>query len=602
MTKPNEIAKTKPLRPRNQTARYVVGNPVTTRMEAGVANCFPGLEFDVRNLDRRFFPGILFQFIVVPLYAVPTAPPNQRGARVLYLDFLEDPMLPPASKERWVQNLLTTYNADFGTSVWKGDHWYIDWLEQGGKRHYMHNDDMTPFDGLMVWRFVRSLLPDVPLSMGLVQRGGDASVPRGAVELKGFRRRYVTPAGVIDPAFRVGELTESMCNPWSHDFRDCACHYWASNHPDVVVASPGLVGDRDTLYLDWLREDRGVSGAASAAPTIDENRPYQIDHFWVNAHWQELPFVLGNRELTEPTYAPPPRDRAQPYPSAKAMIQELTTVLAPLELTLALEYLYALFSIHANGDATLPGAWATLSDDVQFARHYVQLVAVGEMTHLRWANQLLWELDRAGFYPPGTHYEPVLALARTIPERDRGPRPRALRPLSQDTLQDFIDAERPGAALDTAYARCVATLEQKEYPQHLFELAVRVDTDGVNHFQRYSDLQKALRAYPDEGDGSPWLRSPLRKAKPEEAREALGLRDQILEAIRRGYVAEAKDDAAGAEKAIVDARGAMARLIQVADALARDRGLGVPFFDEWPASPERGETGKDATSAKRTKR
>src|ERR1700757_4742969 len=51
--------------PRNLTARasvQVVGNPVTTRLEGGVGNCFPGLEFDHRNLDRRFFPGLVFEF------------------------------------------------------------------------------------------------------------------------------------------------------------------------------------------------------------------------------------------------------------------------------------------------------------------------------------------------------------------------------------------------------------------------------------------------------------------------------------------------------------------------------------------------------------
>ena len=48
--------------PRNLTARAalaarkVLGNPVTTMLESGVGNCFPGLEFDVRVLDNRFFP------------------------------------------------------------------------------------------------------------------------------------------------------------------------------------------------------------------------------------------------------------------------------------------------------------------------------------------------------------------------------------------------------------------------------------------------------------------------------------------------------------------------------------------------------------------
>ena len=52
--------------PRNLTARagYLVpGNPVVTRPEDAVANCFPGLELDVRNLERRFFPGLVFNFV-----------------------------------------------------------------------------------------------------------------------------------------------------------------------------------------------------------------------------------------------------------------------------------------------------------------------------------------------------------------------------------------------------------------------------------------------------------------------------------------------------------------------------------------------------------
>src|SRR5712691_13023433 len=36
--------------------RTVPGNPVSTRLESGVGNCFPGLECDLRNLERRFFP------------------------------------------------------------------------------------------------------------------------------------------------------------------------------------------------------------------------------------------------------------------------------------------------------------------------------------------------------------------------------------------------------------------------------------------------------------------------------------------------------------------------------------------------------------------
>jgi hypothetical protein len=34
----------------------VAGNPMSTRLESGIGNCFPGLECDLRNLERRFFP------------------------------------------------------------------------------------------------------------------------------------------------------------------------------------------------------------------------------------------------------------------------------------------------------------------------------------------------------------------------------------------------------------------------------------------------------------------------------------------------------------------------------------------------------------------
>src|SRR5215213_4599349 len=36
--------------------QVIAGNPVATRLESGVGNCFPGLECDLRNLERRFFP------------------------------------------------------------------------------------------------------------------------------------------------------------------------------------------------------------------------------------------------------------------------------------------------------------------------------------------------------------------------------------------------------------------------------------------------------------------------------------------------------------------------------------------------------------------
>ena len=54
------------IHPRNRTAandQPIAGNPVSARLESGVGNCFPGLEFDIRNLERRFFPFLAIDLI-----------------------------------------------------------------------------------------------------------------------------------------------------------------------------------------------------------------------------------------------------------------------------------------------------------------------------------------------------------------------------------------------------------------------------------------------------------------------------------------------------------------------------------------------------------
>ncbi len=82
--------------PRNLTARaakQVVGNPVNTRLESGVGNCYPGLEFDQRNLDRRFFPGLVFEFVS---QADADTPDSTRSGALLLRVELTDPELNPA--------------------------------------------------------------------------------------------------------------------------------------------------------------------------------------------------------------------------------------------------------------------------------------------------------------------------------------------------------------------------------------------------------------------------------------------------------------------------------------------------------------------------
>src|SRR5882762_1372919 len=61
-------------------ARPVPGNPVSTRLESGVGNCFPGLECDLRNLERRFFPFLEFNISDTSLTLVSVNMPGVQAA------------------------------------------------------------------------------------------------------------------------------------------------------------------------------------------------------------------------------------------------------------------------------------------------------------------------------------------------------------------------------------------------------------------------------------------------------------------------------------------------------------------------------------------
>jgi hypothetical protein len=581
--------------PARRFARLVAGNPVTTRLESAVSNCYPGLEFDHRNLDRRFFPGLVFNFVDDNGSA-----PLGGGAHLLNGDeisygdtaFSLPPDHPYASA---AATLRTQLGAAAGLATGA---WYLSVLKQGdveialfteadGQRSYL--------DGTVVWRLVRSLAP-VPCSIVLEQRsngtsnaaradaanGENSDNPKPAspptISLDGWRRDYVDPIrGVVDPVFGPGELSQSLCSPWQHDFRDCACNYWASNHPDIVLAEVpvgtstlpnGAPADPtlDARYIDWLRRDRNTSGLASAPGTVRGVRPFELDHYEINAKWNDLAFVVQGREIAD-IYRPPSPENVPPYATPDELAAALVEA-AAIEHVLALEYLYARYTVRTP--AEIADNQVTLRGVVEFVRHELLMIAVSEMRHMRWANQLLWSLSKAGILtrPPAL---PALAVAPTIPMGGgKPPRPRMLRDFNTETQQSFIDGEAPSGGIDGLYARAVVTLTYKPYPQGLREIASQIVADGVNHYSRFREMQVLLKPF-----GSPTYLRPVAPASDEQPAiaNALALYKGMLADLAQGYAFGDPEDA----HHIVDARQKMMDLDTAADTLAK-AGNGIPFF------------------------
>jgi hypothetical protein len=401
-------------------------------------------------------------------------------------------------------------------------------------------------------------------------------------------------AGAIDAGYPAGELTQSLCSPWQHDFRDCGCYYWASNHPDIAIDQEA--GPRDASryagrgWVDWLR-------ARPARPEFPIFAYYEISH-----RYQDLAVVLKNHESADP-YQPAAVERARAYRTVDELVDVLRNELAPLEHVLILEYLYAWSSVRrpqdvadlsdaqlaqvlplqfrADPDDPLgglpdPAAARTylrsrLRRDVTFLREELRATAISEMRHLGLVNELLRRLAAAGFGPA---YTPALGVAervfRPTPETPDATRPRALRPLTADVVDDFVAVERPSGGLEGRYARVRATLRQRRYAKtQLFDIATRIVEDGVDHFGIFN----RMRAIVDVYDQSPpaHLRPAFGLGPPDNALVARALRaqDQVVALLADGY--------AGDEPQVAQARQTMLDLEKLIDDCAAE-GLGVPFF------------------------
>src|SRR5262249_11716498 len=70
------------------------------------------------------------------------------------------------------------------------------------------------------WTAIRLLTEGTDVQLTLKQ-GSTKQV------LSGKRARYLDDHGALAQMFLPGELTQSLCSPWTHDFRDCGCFYWA---------------------------------------------------------------------------------------------------------------------------------------------------------------------------------------------------------------------------------------------------------------------------------------------------------------------------------------------------------------------------------------
>jgi Ferritin-like len=511
----------------NPINSHVVGNPVNTRLESGVGNCFPGLEMDLRNLERRFFPFLSVDFIDDNTIAVASVDTNA----------VQNSDLPQN-----VQNLYQAVALDMNGD---GVTWTVDKIAGSfgpfGRREITLANlgpANAPPDS---WTAVRLLPEGQTVEITLGRRTEPRAAASRTIKLKQPRVAYLDSNGVFAEMFEPGELSQSLCSPWTHDFRDCACFYWASNHPDIVQP-PAPEGREDEpewqLKVPWERADRGTPDNPSPAATPLDPGPIEMDHYEINTRWQELDIALEGREIRK-AYRPGVIG-GRPYQTQGELESQLNYA-AGVELAAAQVYLTAAYSL--KPDSSLAG---DLKNDVVSAFAELMRVAISEMRHLRVVNDVLRALNDKAI--PPTPFRPALRVAKEFPPLSGTNLPVVPSPITPDVLQQFIEIEKPSLSVDGLYSRILSTLEQLGFPEQA--AAIRsVMAEGLDHYQTFLFVNEWLGRHPKPSDY-------LNPARTPSASDRLHVLLQtkyreLLQTLRTGYAAglpRGAEDIAAARK------------------------------------------------------
>lgn len=199
------------------------GNPASVLPRSAISNCFPGLEFDYRNVWRRAFEGIVL--IENNNYVIAAEDPK-------YDDLVTRRLLRFAGFDAMVPTSGPVFpdgdSATLATSTNPNAVSFMEWSNSLARIMHLQGQ-------IVECEFTAHQHADTE-----VLADGTETIK---VPLK--LRVFFTPntAALSEDLLQPGELTQGLCSPWQNDYRECACYYWAASRPDYVnveVGSDGL--------------------------------------------------------------------------------------------------------------------------------------------------------------------------------------------------------------------------------------------------------------------------------------------------------------------------------------------------------------------------
>jgi hypothetical protein len=213
------------IEPRNRMAQIhyrAVGNPPNTLPTAAISNCFPGLDYDFKAFWRRAFIGIVL--LEWDNYVIDIESDEYTGLlhhRLLKVDgrplvlSVSGPKIPGGPSG----GLPTDSNPGLITMEWSNALALVQHRHGHIVKCHFSREPAT------------SAVP-VPAD------------PTDMLEVDlTLRPIFLEDSVELNPELlRPGELTQGLCSPWQHDYRECSCYYWPASRPDYVNVEAGADG------------------------------------------------------------------------------------------------------------------------------------------------------------------------------------------------------------------------------------------------------------------------------------------------------------------------------------------------------------------------
>ncbi|HEY8942235.1 MAG TPA: hypothetical protein VIM59_18715 [Cellvibrio sp.] len=250
------------------------GNPASVLPRSAISNCFPGLEFDFRNLWRRAFEGIVL--VENNNYVIEADPEYQHlvsrrllrfaGLTVGTMVGTTGPVFPDGDSVP----LATTANPNSVS--------FMEWSNSIARILHLQG------------QAVECEFSDVGATTEILA-DNDKKILKVTLKLRTFFDENT--ASFNPELLQPGELTQGLCAPWQNDYRECACYYWAASRPDYVNVEPGVDGvSQGDMWFSKKRTGTYIPDNRT------DSRLFSYDDLFKS--WQEnLRFIIRGKDADE---------------------------------------------------------------------------------------------------------------------------------------------------------------------------------------------------------------------------------------------------------------------------------------------------------------